>query len=105
MARRRRLPTAAADRADALVAARAEADHARLGVGRAGPRVEQLAVHVRLDRLAADGDPVWVAGNLPYAITSPLLFHFLDQIAHLIFSDVLVVSFFRFGRWCEDGFG
>jgi 16S rRNA (adenine1518-N6/adenine1519-N6)-dimethyltransferase len=29
---------------------------------------------------AAPGDSVWIVGNLPYAITSPLLFHFLDQI-------------------------
>ena len=41
--------------------------------------VEGDALEVRLPD-AADGDPVWVAGNLPYAITSPLLFHFLDQI-------------------------
>jgi 16S rRNA (adenine1518-N6/adenine1519-N6)-dimethyltransferase len=41
--------------------------------------VEGDALDVRLPD-AADGDPVWVAGNLPYAITSPLLFHFLDQI-------------------------
>lgn len=26
------------------------------------------------------GDPVWVVGNLPYAITSPLLFRMLDQV-------------------------
>jgi len=41
--------------------------------------VEDDALDVLLPD-AADGDPVWVAGNLPYAITSPLLFHFLDQI-------------------------
>jgi 16S rRNA (adenine1518-N6/adenine1519-N6)-dimethyltransferase len=41
--------------------------------------VEGDALDVRLPD-AADGDPVWVAGNLPYAITSPLLFHLLDQI-------------------------
>lgn len=29
---------------------------------------------------AAPHDPLWVVGNLPYAITSPLLFHLLDQI-------------------------
>ena len=41
--------------------------------------VEGDALEVRLPD-AADGDPIWVAGNLPYAITSPLLFHFLDQV-------------------------
>ncbi|MDX1662062.1 MAG: 16S rRNA (adenine(1518)-N(6)/adenine(1519)-N(6))-dimethyltransferase RsmA, partial [Gemmatimonadota bacterium] len=29
---------------------------------------------------APDGDPWWVIGNLPYAITSPLLFHLVDQV-------------------------
>lgn len=29
---------------------------------------------------ARTGEPLWVVGNLPYAITSPLLFHVLDQI-------------------------
>jgi 16S rRNA (adenine1518-N6/adenine1519-N6)-dimethyltransferase len=42
--------------------------------------VEGDALDVRLPA-AAPGDSVWVVGNLPYAITSPLLFHFLDQIA------------------------
>ena len=41
--------------------------------------VEGDALDVRLPD-AADGDPIWVAGNLPYAITSPLVFHLLDQI-------------------------
>lgn len=41
--------------------------------------VEGDALEVRLPA-AAPGDPVWVVGNLPYAITSPLLFHFLNQI-------------------------
>lgn len=30
---------------------------------------------------AAPGEVLWVVGNLPYAITSPLLFHVLDQVA------------------------
>lgn len=29
---------------------------------------------------ASEGDPLWIVGNLPYAITSPLLFHVLDQV-------------------------
>jgi len=29
--------------------------------------------------LPGDSGPWWVAGNLPYAITSPLVFHWLDQ--------------------------
>ena len=29
---------------------------------------------------ARPGEPLWVVGNLPYAITSPLLFHVLDQV-------------------------
>lgn len=39
---------------------------------------------------AAKGEPWYVIGNIPYAITSPLLFHFLDQaelapIAEMVF--------------------
>jgi len=30
--------------------------------------------------LTPPGEPLWVVGNLPYAITSPLLFHVLDQV-------------------------
>ncbi|HYO47216.1 MAG TPA: 16S rRNA (adenine(1518)-N(6)/adenine(1519)-N(6))-dimethyltransferase RsmA [Gemmatimonadota bacterium] len=41
--------------------------------------VEGDALDVALPKAAPD-DPVWVVGNLPYAITSPLLFHLLDQI-------------------------
>jgi 16S rRNA (adenine1518-N6/adenine1519-N6)-dimethyltransferase len=41
--------------------------------------VEGDALDLRLPD-AGPGDPVWVVGNLPYAITSPLLFHFVDQI-------------------------
>jgi 16S rRNA (adenine1518-N6/adenine1519-N6)-dimethyltransferase len=41
--------------------------------------VEGDALDVVLPAAAPD-DPVWVVGNLPYAITSPLLFHLLDQI-------------------------
>ncbi|MGH7566823.1 MAG: 16S rRNA (adenine(1518)-N(6)/adenine(1519)-N(6))-dimethyltransferase RsmA [Gemmatimonadota bacterium] len=41
--------------------------------------VEGNALDVVLPEAAPD-DPVWVVGNLPYAITSPLLFHMLDQI-------------------------
>jgi len=41
--------------------------------------VEGDALDVVLPEAAPD-DPVWVVGNLPYAITSPLLFHMLDQI-------------------------
>jgi 16S rRNA (adenine1518-N6/adenine1519-N6)-dimethyltransferase len=46
--------------------------------------VEGDALDLRLPDTGPD-DPVWVVGNLPYAITSPLLFHFLDQIgrAHI----------------------
>jgi 16S rRNA (adenine1518-N6/adenine1519-N6)-dimethyltransferase len=29
---------------------------------------------------ARPGEPLWVVGNLPYAITSPLLFHVLEQV-------------------------
>ncbi|HJU87020.1 MAG TPA: 16S rRNA (adenine(1518)-N(6)/adenine(1519)-N(6))-dimethyltransferase RsmA, partial [Gemmatimonadota bacterium] len=41
--------------------------------------VEADALEVTLPP-ARDGEPLWVVGNLPYAITSPLLFHFLDQV-------------------------
>ena len=30
--------------------------------------------------LARPGESLWVVGNLPYAITSPILFHVLDQV-------------------------
>ena len=55
------------------------------GLARRWPDPEHLTV-VEGDALAvplprADpGDPVWVVGNLPYAITSPLLFRVLDQV-------------------------
>lgn len=41
--------------------------------------VEADALEVALPR-AEPGHPLWVVGNLPYAITSPLLFHVLDQV-------------------------
>ncbi len=41
--------------------------------------VEADALEVMLPPAAA-GEPLWVVGNLPYAITSPLLFHVLDQV-------------------------
>jgi 16S rRNA (adenine1518-N6/adenine1519-N6)-dimethyltransferase len=41
--------------------------------------VEADALEVALPR-AEPGRPQWVVGNLPYAITSPLLFHVLDQV-------------------------
>lgn len=41
--------------------------------------VEGDALEVALPEAVPD-DLVWVVGNLPYAITSPLLFHVLDQI-------------------------
>lgn len=50
------------------------------------------ALHVRhadvLDvdwaaRAAEAGGPLWVVGNLPYYITSPILFHLLDARLHL----------------------
>lgn len=48
--------------------------------GAAGLEVLQAdALEVSLPP-ASPGEPVWVVGNLPYAITSPLLFHVLDQV-------------------------
>ena len=41
--------------------------------------VEADALDVTLPP-AEPGDPLWVVGNLPYAITSPILFHVLDQV-------------------------
>jgi 16S rRNA (adenine1518-N6/adenine1519-N6)-dimethyltransferase len=41
--------------------------------------VEADALEVTLPAARA-GEPLWVVGNLPYAITSPLLFHVLDQV-------------------------
>lgn len=41
--------------------------------------VEADALEVTLPP-ARVGEPLWVVGNLPYAITSPLLFHVLDQV-------------------------
>ena len=42
--------------------------------------VEGDALALDLPQGSAD-DPLWVVGNLPYAITSPLLFRMLDQVA------------------------
>ncbi len=48
--------------------------------GGAGLEVVQAdALDVALPPAEPD-DPLWVVGNLPYAITSPLLFHVLDQV-------------------------
>jgi 16S rRNA (adenine1518-N6/adenine1519-N6)-dimethyltransferase len=41
--------------------------------------VEADALEVGLPPARA-GEPLWVVGNLPYAITSPLLFHVLDHV-------------------------
>ncbi|HJU87548.1 MAG TPA: 16S rRNA (adenine(1518)-N(6)/adenine(1519)-N(6))-dimethyltransferase RsmA [Gemmatimonadota bacterium] len=41
--------------------------------------LEADALDVTLPHARA-GEPLWVVGNLPYAITSPLLFHVLDQV-------------------------
>ena len=41
--------------------------------------VEADALEVTLPP-ARSGEPLWVVGNIPYAITSPLLFHVLDQV-------------------------
>jgi 16S rRNA (adenine1518-N6/adenine1519-N6)-dimethyltransferase len=43
--------------------------------------VEGDALEVPLPA-ADDSDPTWVVGNLPYAITSPLLFRLLEQVDH-----------------------
>ena len=48
--------------------------------GTAGLEVLQAdALEVALPP-ASPGEPLWVVGNLPYAITSPLLFQVLDQV-------------------------
>lgn len=36
---------------------------------------------LEVDLIDPSGDRVWVAGNLPYAVTSPLLFRILDEAA------------------------
>jgi len=41
--------------------------------------VEADALEITLPPARA-GEPLWVVGNLPYAITSPLLFHVLEQV-------------------------
>ena len=41
--------------------------------------VQEDALEVTLPP-ARPGEPLWVVGNLPYAITSPLLFRMLDQV-------------------------
>jgi 16S rRNA (adenine1518-N6/adenine1519-N6)-dimethyltransferase len=41
--------------------------------------VEADALEITLPP-ARPGEPLWVVGNLPYAITSPLLFHVLEQV-------------------------
>jgi 16S rRNA (adenine1518-N6/adenine1519-N6)-dimethyltransferase len=41
------------------------------------------ALTVELASLRRDGAPLRIVGNLPYNISSPLLFHFLDAVEHL----------------------
>jgi 16S rRNA (adenine1518-N6/adenine1519-N6)-dimethyltransferase len=54
---------------------------------RAGPLAQRLTVHemdaLRFDLATLDRDPVRVVGNLPYNISSPLLFHMLSQVARI----------------------
>lgn len=47
------------------------------------------ALTVDLGALRADGEPLRIVGNLPYNISSPLLFHFLDALEHI--SDLTVM--------------
>ena len=41
------------------------------------------ALRCRFDTLATPGRPIIVVGNLPYNISTPLLFHMLEQIEHV----------------------
>ncbi len=44
---------------------------------------ESDALKFNFDRLAEDGQPIRIVGNLPYNISTPLIFHLLESIQHL----------------------
>jgi len=52
-------------------------------LGDAVELVEADAARLEYGRLAPDGSKVSVVGNLPYHLTSPILFSLLDQVAHV----------------------
>lgn len=72
-------------RGAAVTAVERDRDMARVLRGELGDRVTLLeADAARLDYAAlAAGAPLAVVGNLPYHLTSPILFGLLDQVAHV----------------------
>jgi 16S rRNA (adenine1518-N6/adenine1519-N6)-dimethyltransferase len=68
-----------------VTAVERDRDMARVLSGELGDRVTLLeADAARLDYAAlAAGAPLTVVGNLPYHLTSPILFGLLDQVAHV----------------------
>lgn len=70
------------DRGWRVTAVELDADLARSLEERWGERPElTIVVGDALEHVVPAGSgPWWVIGNLPYAITSPLLFHFLAQV-------------------------
>jgi 16S rRNA (adenine1518-N6/adenine1519-N6)-dimethyltransferase len=77
-----------------VVAVERDRDLARVLRSELGARIELLeADAVQLDYRALAGgpsDPVAVVGNLPYHLTSPILFSLLDQVEHLRRAVVMV---------------
>jgi 16S rRNA (adenine1518-N6/adenine1519-N6)-dimethyltransferase len=54
---------------------------ANVGIDSRGLRVHCVdALQFRLDSVTTAAAPVWVVGNLPYNISSPLIFHLLEQL-------------------------
>ncbi|HEY7726375.1 MAG TPA: 16S rRNA (adenine(1518)-N(6)/adenine(1519)-N(6))-dimethyltransferase RsmA [Anaeromyxobacteraceae bacterium] len=69
-----------------VVAVERDRDMARVLRAELGERIQVLeadAVKVDYGALASGGRKVAVAGNLPYHLTSPILFSLLDQSAHV----------------------
>jgi 16S rRNA (adenine1518-N6/adenine1519-N6)-dimethyltransferase len=69
-----------------VVAVERDRDMARVLRGELGEQIELLeadAAHLDYRALAAGAGRVAVAGNLPYHLTSPILFDLLEQVEHV----------------------